>query len=92
MSATITGTRGTAVSTFPFLPQLGNEFRITIGDIVRTETVTERTSYAFQLDAFIAAVRDGTRVESDAADAVNTMALIDDAYRAAGLPLREPTA
>lgn len=92
MSATITGERGTAVSTFPFLPHLGNEFIITTGSTTRTETVSEETSYAFQLGAFVSAITDGVRVDSDAADAVNTMALIDDAYTAAGLPLREPTA
>ncbi|GAB2520176.1 Gfo/Idh/MocA family protein [Paramicrobacterium agarici] len=91
MSATITGERGTLVSSHPFLPHEGNEFTITTTEGTRVASVTNESTYAFQLRAFVDAVRSGTPVVSDAQDAVATMSLIDDAYRAAGLPLRQPT-
>ena len=46
------------------------------------------TTFAWQLRAFTAAVLDGAPVETNAAHALATMRVIDDAYRAAGLPLR----
>ena len=46
------------------------------------------TTFAWQLRAFAAAVLDGAPFPTTAASAVTTMRLIDDAYTAAGLPLR----
>lgn len=46
------------------------------------------TTFAWQLRAFSAAVTDGAPFPTTAANAAGTMRLIDDAYRAAGLPLR----
>ena len=46
------------------------------------------TTFAWQLRAFAAAVRDGTPFPTTADSAVTTMRLIDDGYRAAGLPVR----
>jgi predicted dehydrogenase len=46
------------------------------------------TTFAWQLRAFAAAGLDGSPFETTAAHAVTTMALIDDAYQAAGLPVR----
>jgi predicted dehydrogenase len=45
-------------------------------------------TYDLQLEAFIAAVRDGAPVLTPPEDAVLTMRVIDDVYRRAGLPLR----
>lgn len=53
-----------------------------------TEHLGTRSSYTYQLEAFTRAVRTGEPPVTDAADAVATMRLIDDCYRAAGLPLR----
>jgi len=47
------------------------------------------TTFAWQLRAFAAAVLDGEPFPTTAASAVTTMRLIDDAYHAAGLPIRE---
>jgi predicted dehydrogenase len=58
-------------------------------DLRRTEDEGDAT-FAWQLRAFSAAVRDGAPFPTTAANAVTTMRLIDDAYRAAGLPLRGP--
>ena len=46
------------------------------------------TSYSWQLRAFADAIKTGAPVETTAAHAVTTMRLIDDTYRAAGLPPR----
>ena len=46
------------------------------------------TTFAWQLRTFAAAVRDGTPCPTTADSAVTTMQLIDDAYQAAGLPVR----
>jgi predicted dehydrogenase len=46
------------------------------------------TTFAWQLRAFAAAVLDSAPFPTTAASAVTTMRLIDDAYRAAGLPVR----
>ena len=49
------------------------------------------TSYAEQLAAFVAAVRDGGPVLTDPADSVATMTAIDAMYTAAGLEPRATT-
>jgi predicted dehydrogenase len=46
------------------------------------------TTFAWQLRAFAAAVRDGAPFPTTADSAVTTMQLIDDGYQAAGLPVR----
>jgi predicted dehydrogenase len=46
------------------------------------------TTYTWQLRAFAEAIRTGSTPETSTANAVATMRLIDDAYRAAGLPPR----
>ena len=57
----------------------------------RVEHVVRRPTYAFQLEAFVDAVRHGTRPITDPADSVANMALVDGVYRAAGLDVRQPT-
>ncbi len=52
---------------------------------------TRRASYAYQLDAFAAAVVRGETVKTRPEDAVENMTAIDAMYRAAGLLLREPS-
>ena len=50
-----------------------------------------RTTYAYQLDAFAASVLRGDPVKTTPNDAIENMGVIDAIYRAAGLPVREPT-
>jgi predicted dehydrogenase len=56
----------------------------------RVERFPRRTSYAYQLDAFAAAVLRGEPVKTTPSEAVENMTVIDAIYRAAGLPVREP--
>ena len=61
---------------------------VTSGSGERTEHCGNRTSYTYQLLAFIDAVRDGAPYRTDADDAVTTMSLIDSCYRTIGLDPR----
>jgi predicted dehydrogenase len=56
----------------------------------RIERFPRRPSYAYQLDAFAAAVLRGESVRTPPEDAIENMTVIDGIYRAAGLPLRHP--
>jgi predicted dehydrogenase len=58
---------------------------ITSGAGDRTEHCGSATSYTYQLEAFMNAVRNGAPYRTDADDAVANMSLIDDCYRAIGL-------
>jgi hypothetical protein len=57
----------------------------------RVERLPRRASYAYQLDAFAAAVLHGDPVMTTPEDAVENTAVIDAIYRAASLSLREPS-
>jgi hypothetical protein len=52
------------------------------------ERLGTRSTYTYQLEAFIAFVRDGIRMPTDSDDAVATMQLIDQCCRAIGLEPR----
>ncbi|MFI5589329.1 Gfo/Idh/MocA family protein [Amycolatopsis sp. NPDC051758] len=91
IGAKVTGSKG-SISVFnPLAPQAYHRFSVRIGGARRTEKFPRRASYAYQLDAFAAAVLHGEPVKTSAADAVETMTVIDEIYRAAGLPPREPS-
>jgi predicted dehydrogenase len=88
MTCRITGSRGTATAMNFVQPHLDDRVTIDIGANRRVEHLGTRSSYIHQLEAFTAAVRHRTPMPTDADDAVATMRLIDDSYRAAGLPPR----
>jgi predicted dehydrogenase len=92
MSARLVGTRG-AVSAANFaVPHRDDRIRVTVDGTEREERPGQRPSYAYQLEAFAAAVRDGAPVPTDADDAVATAELIDECYRAAGFAPRPRSA
>jgi predicted dehydrogenase len=91
ISARAVGERGELRVRNPLAPQFGHRIAVRTRDGRRTERLTRRPSYAYQLDAFVGAVRDGEPVLTDPADAIRTMSVIDAIYRAAGLPVRLPT-
>lgn len=83
----VTGERGT-MKVFNFIaPQYFNRLTVTVG-VKTSERVRGEASYTAQLRAFASAVNDGGPVLTPPADAVVTMRLIDDIYRAAGMPIR----
>jgi predicted dehydrogenase len=55
---------------------------------VSVERLGTRPSYTYQLAAFAAHVETGAPLPLDLADAVENMAYVDDAYRAAGMAPR----
>jgi predicted dehydrogenase len=91
ISAKVVGERGELRVFNPVLPQFYHRLAVRSPDGKRVERLGRRPSYAYQLDAFVAAVRGGEPVRTTPQDAVENMTVIDAIYRAAGLPLREPS-
>jgi predicted dehydrogenase len=88
MSLRVVGTTGEAfIPDFLFLED-DDRVIITSGSGRRTEHCGDATSYTYQLQAFIDAVRNGAPYRTDADDAVATMSLVDACYRAIGLEPR----
>lgn len=86
-TAKIIGDRG-VLRLNPLIPfQL---FSVHSADGKRRERFGLRTTYAYQLDAFVAAVLRNEPVLTTPGEAVENMAVIDAIYRAADLPIREP--
>ena len=91
MSAKVVGEHGELRVLNPVLPQLFHRLTVRSANGKRVERFPRRASYNYQLDAFAGAVLRGEPVKTTPADAIENMAVIDAIYRAAGLPLREPT-
>jgi hypothetical protein len=91
LSAKVVGDRGEARVLNPVTPQLFHRLSVRSQSGNRVERFARRASYAYQLDAFAAAVLRGAPVQTPPEDAVQNMIVIDAIYRAAGLPLRMPT-
>ena len=81
----IIGTRGEALVHDFIKPHDDDRLTIRTDAGTTVEHHGKRTSYTYQLEAFAAHVQRGTPVPLDTADAVANMALIDQAYRAAGM-------
>ncbi|MEM7079637.1 MAG: Gfo/Idh/MocA family oxidoreductase [Pseudomonadota bacterium] len=84
----VTGSRGRLHVQNPIVPQNGHYLDVTVAGETRRESFDRRATYGYQLDAFLAAVREGASLYTDAWDGVKQMQVIDRAYAAAGLPLR----
>ncbi len=87
-TAKIIGDRG-VLRLNPLIPF--QMFSVQSADGRRRERFGLRTTYAYQLDAFAAAVLRGEPVKTTPQEAVENMTVIDAIYRAAGLPVREPS-
>ncbi|MEU1548122.1 Gfo/Idh/MocA family oxidoreductase [Nocardia sp. NPDC005745] len=90
IGASVVGERGELRLLNPVAPQLPRRLSVRSEGGRRTEKISRRSTYAYQLDAFVAAVRHGEPVLTSAQDAVATMTVIDAIYAAVGLPLRQP--
>ncbi len=84
----VVGTKGEAFVHDFIKPNDDDRVTIRTDDGTTVEHLGKRTSYTYQLEAFAAHVQRGEPVPLDTDDAVANMALIDDAYRAAGMPPR----
>ena len=90
-TAKVVGDRGELRVLSPVAPHLFPRLSIRSADGKRVERFPRRVTYAYQLDAFAAAVRRGAPVRTTPEDAVENMTVIDAIYRAAGLALRQPS-
>jgi len=91
ISARVVGDHGELRVLNPVMPHFFHRLSVRSADGKRVERFPRRASYAYQLDAFAAAVLRGEPVKTTPEDAVENMTVIDAIYRAAGLPLREPS-
>ena len=88
VSAKVIGDRGELRVLTPVAPF--RRISVRSADGKRVERFPRRATYAYQLDAFAAAVLRGEPVKTTPEDAIENMTVIDAIYSAAGLPLREP--
>ena len=82
------GERGELRVTNPVGPHRGNQVIVKIGATEKSESVAGDATFTYQLAAFVKAVRGEAKFPTDGAEGIVNMRLIDDVYRAAGLPPR----
>ena len=91
MTLRVEGTRGAATVMDFVQPHKDDRVLVDTGTGVKTEHLGTRSSYIYQLEKFIAALRGGAPMPTGPDDAVATAQLIDHCYVTAGLPLRPRT-
>src|SRR5208283_2286700 len=91
ISAHVVGEHGELRVFNPVMPKFLHRLSVRSPDSGRVERFSHRASYAYQLDAFAAAVLRGEPVKTTPEDAIENMTVIDAIYHAAGLPLRYPS-
>lgn len=85
----VIGDLGRMLVNNPIAPHMGNSLTLTLQHAEPSvEHFSRRPTYSYQLDAFLNAIEAGQPVLTDANDAVAQMRVIDQCYRAAGLPIR----
>jgi predicted dehydrogenase len=84
----VVGERGRMRVTNFVAPQFLSRFSVTVDGVRRRERFTGEGTYVRQLRAFTAAVAGEPTNLTPPEDSIATMSLIDDIYKAAGLPLR----
>src|SRR5581483_5429171 len=82
------GEKGELAVLNPVAPQVGNQLTLKTAQGERTESISGETSYTCQLRAFVEQMRGKDAFPTDGAQAIVNMRIIDDVYRAAGLPPR----
>ena len=86
--ARVTGDRGQMFVINPTSPQLWHRMRVKADGSTRTEKLTRRPTYEFQLDAFCAAVLRGEPTLTPPSDSIANMRVLDAIYVAAGMTPR----
>lgn len=84
----VVGSKGEAFAHNYIKPNEDDRVSVTVGSKTTVEQLGTRSSYTYQLEAFADHVVNGAALPLDAADAVTNMAMVDDAYRAAGMSPR----
>jgi predicted dehydrogenase len=88
MTYRVVGSRGEALVTNFVEPHRDDRLIVRTSAGEHVEHLGTRSSYTYQLEAFVRAVREGAALPVDVDDAVANMRLIDACYVAAGLPPR----
>jgi predicted dehydrogenase len=88
ISCDVVGTKGEMRVFNPVAPQFYHRLTVKTGSAKRTENLGNRPTYLYQLEAFTDAVQRGKPVLTSAEDGIVNMRIIDDIYRAAGMPVR----
>ena len=84
----VVGTRGDVLVHNFIKPHDDDRLTISTPEGTTVERLGARPSYTYQLEAFAAHVQHGAPLPLDTADAVENMAYVDAAYRAAGMSPR----
>jgi predicted dehydrogenase len=92
LSARVVAEKGEFSVFNPFAPHIWHRLTVAAPSGRRVEHFDRKPTYAYQLEAFRAAVSRGTPFVSTPEDAIKNMSVIDDVYRAAGLAARQPSA
>ncbi len=88
MGVKVVGDRGVMRVLNYLAPQVFNRLTVSTDGYTRREHIHGEATYTYQLRAFTGAILRGEPVITTPEDAIATMTVIDDVYRAAGLPLR----
>ncbi len=92
ISLRVVGSEGEMRVINPVMPQLWHRLTVRGKVAKRVETLGRRPTYLYQLEAFLNACLRGAPILTAMDDGIANMAVIDDIYRAAGLPVRRPAA
>jgi predicted dehydrogenase len=84
----VRGERGELHVFNPIAPHRGHQLTVKAGSDEKNETVPGDSTFTYQLRAFVKAVRGKAAFPTDGAEGIVNMRVIDDVYRAAGLPPR----
>jgi predicted dehydrogenase len=88
MTYRLVGSKGQATVANFVLPHTDDRLFVKTAAGERVEQLGTRSSYTYQLEAFTELVRNGVPMPTDSDDAVRTMELIDECYRAIGFEPR----
>jgi predicted dehydrogenase len=91
MTFRIVGTLGEATASRFVRPDLDDRVLVVSQNGSRTEHLGTKSSYAFQLEALCNLIRNDVPMPTQSDDAVKTMRLVDESYRAIGFPTRTST-
>ena len=86
--ARVVGEKGELRILNPVAPHIYHQLRVIRDGVTQRERVKGDSTYTHQLRAFAAQLAGGPPMETDAADGVANMRVIDAVYAAAGLPRR----
>jgi predicted dehydrogenase len=92
MTYRIVGSRGEATAANFVEPHVDDRVIVKTVGGERVEELGKRSSYTYQLEALSTSLRNAVPLAIDTDDAVDTMQLIDDCYRAAGFAPRPRSA